>query len=246
MPTLHQVLRTKMRLFLFQLGMHPFTGVPVPGYLVQQGRYNILIDTGFAPLIPPFRYGPRRFRVTPEDHILARLGSVGIAAQDIHYVVCSHFDPDHCGANDSFPNARFIVQRAQYEIARSGSYSRFEVQRKHWDVPSLVYERITADVELLPGLELIETSGHVPGHQSVLVRLDKQGPTLLTIDAITAAPQNEAAFRRRHEYNMDPERADISARKLRNIIATDQVELVIYGHDAIQWPGLRKAPEYYE
>jgi N-acyl homoserine lactone hydrolase len=30
-------------------------------------------------------------------------------------------------------------------------------------------------MELLPGLELIETSVHVPGHQSVLVRLPKRG-----------------------------------------------------------------------
>lgn len=34
---------------------------------------------------------------------------------------------------------------------------------------------VDGDTELLPGLELIETSGHVPGHQSVLVRLPKTG-----------------------------------------------------------------------
>ena len=34
------------------------------------------------------------------------------------------------------------------------------------------------------GLELIEISGHVPGHQSVLVRLPRTGPVLLAIDAV--------------------------------------------------------------
>ena len=40
------------------------------------------------------------------------------------------------------------------------------------------------DTELLPGFELTSTSGHVPGHQSVLVRLPKTGAVLLTIDAV--------------------------------------------------------------
>jgi glyoxylase-like metal-dependent hydrolase (beta-lactamase superfamily II) len=34
---------------------------------------------------------------------------------------------------------------------------------------------VEGDSELLPGLELIETSGHVLGHQSVLARLLKKG-----------------------------------------------------------------------
>ena len=43
---------------------------------------------------------------------------------------------------------------------------------------------VDGDTELLPGLELIETSGHVLGHQSVLLRLPKMGPVLLVADAI--------------------------------------------------------------
>ena len=46
---------------------------------------------------------------------------------------------------------------------------------------------VDGDTELLPGLELIETSGHVPGHQSVLVRLPKTGAILLPIDAVPFA-----------------------------------------------------------
>ena len=46
---------------------------------------------------------------------------------------------------------------------------------------------VDGDTELLPGVTLIETSGHAPGHQSVLVRLPKTGAVLLVIDAVGRA-----------------------------------------------------------
>jgi len=59
--------------------------------------------------------------------------------------------------------------------------------RPQWDQPIERIRLVDGDTELLPGLELIETSGHVPGHQSVLVRLPKTGAVLLTIDAVPSA-----------------------------------------------------------
>src|SRR5512135_801914 len=53
-----------------------------------------------------------------------------------------------------------------------------------FDHPALRYRLIEGDTELRPGLTLLETSGHAPGHQSVLVRLPQTGPVLLTIDAV--------------------------------------------------------------
>jgi hypothetical protein len=53
-------------------------------------------------------------------------------------------------------------------------------------VTSGLYKRV------LPGLTLIETSEHVPGHQSVLVRLPKTGTILLTIDEAVGNTQKSA------------------------------------------------------
>jgi N-acyl homoserine lactone hydrolase len=75
------------------------------------------------------------------------------------------------------------VQRRHYELARSG-HPRYAAARAHWDDPALRYRLVDGDTELLPGLVLIETSGHAPGHQSVLVRLPQTGNVLLAIDAV--------------------------------------------------------------
>ena len=105
---------------------------------------------------------------------------------------------------------------------------------------------VDGDTELLPGLELIETSGHVPGHQSVLVRLPKTGAVLLTVDAVPFA----AGFTRdeQEDDGSNPDAAAIRAStiKLLDLVEREHIGLVIFGHDQEQWQTLKKAPEFYE
>ena len=89
-----------------------------------------------------------------------------------------------------------------------------------------------------------ETSGHAPGHQSVLVRLPQTGPVLLTIDAVpeqkSFTPDREAG-----PFDEDEEALRASTRKLLDLVRREQVSLIIFGHDAEQWQTLKKAPNYY-
>ena len=104
---------------------------------------------------------------------------------------------------------------------------------------------VEGDMELLPGLELIETSGHVPGHQSVLVRLPRTGAVLLTVDAVpfaegfTGAEQDDSG-------NPDAAAVRASTIKLLDLVEREQIGLVIFGHDQEQWATLKQAPEYYD
>src|SRR5207244_3637019 len=84
------------------------------------------------------------------------------------------------GSNPDFPHSEFVIQRRHYEAARNG-LPRLQVLRPFWDRPELRYRQVDGDVELAPGGELIESSGHVGGHQSVLVRLPKTGPVLRAV-----------------------------------------------------------------
>jgi N-acyl homoserine lactone hydrolase len=108
--------------------------------------------------------------------------------------------------------------------------------------PFLKYRLIDGDTVLLPGVELLETSGHVQGHQSVLVRLPQAGTVLLTIDAIPAAsmldPETRVVFPGNDE---DEKKTRASTRKLVEIARHEGVKLIIHGHDHQQWPILRHA-----
>ena len=104
---------------------------------------------------------------------------------------------------------------------------------------------VDGDTELLPELELIETSGHVPGHQSVLLRLPKTGAILLTIDAV---PFGEGFTRDQQDdgSNPDAEATRASTIKLLDLVEREHIGLVIFGHDNEQWKTLKKVPEFYE
>src|SRR5262249_29838175 len=150
-------------------------------YLIETGDgKHILIDSGLPPDVPR---PPAMGSAEREKNVIAHLADLGLQPGDIDMLICTHFDIDHAGYHDAFTNAELVVQREHYTLARSG-YARFAATRAHWDHPDLRYRLIDGDTELLPGLTLLETSGHTTGHQSVLLRLPQTGPVLLAIDAV--------------------------------------------------------------
>jgi N-acyl homoserine lactone hydrolase len=236
------------RLYLFQLA----SGTMMVGdqridaslgcYMVQtaDGR-NILIDTGVpADFAPP----PERLTITMRPNVVEQLAALGIQPGDIDTVISTHFDVDHVGYHEVFPNAEHIVQREQYETARAGR-PRFAGSQAHWDHPSLRYRLVDGDIELLPGIELIASPGHAPGHQSVLVRLPRTGPVLLAIDAVS---QERLFTVDRTPWPVDDneEQLRASTQKLLDLVAREKVSLGVFGHDGAQWSALKRSPEWYE
>ena len=239
---------TPRRLYLLQLST---STVPAAGqtlemvsgcYLVQtsDGK-NILIDSGVpADYTPPPGMPPAENR----KNVLEHLTDLGLGPGDIDLLICTHFDVDHAGYHDAFTRAELIVQRDHYALARSG-HARYAAARAHWDHPALRYRLIEGDTELLPGLSLMETSGHAPGHQSVLVHLPQTGKVLLAIDAVVLQ-RLFTADRRAWPTDDNEEQLRASTRKLLDLVEREHVALVIFGHDGKQWQTLKKAPAYYE
>jgi N-acyl homoserine lactone hydrolase len=227
------------RLYLMQVGDMPQYEIPIVCYLVQtvDGR-NILIDTGLPETIPEeesdFKNG---------QDVIEQLASLGLKPDNVDTVISTHYDIDHAGRHAAFTQAQFVVQRVHH--LDSASNPRYAAIRPEWDQPIERIRLVDGDTELLPGLELIETSGHVPGHQSVLVRLPQTGAVLLTVDAVPFG----AGFTRETQddgSNPDAEAIRASTIKLLDLVEQEQIGLVIFGHDKAQWDTLRIAPEFYE
>lgn len=239
-----------MKLYLMQLALLQPLGVPVPGYLIQtDDDKNVLIDTGYPFSVIEHSPGPQgplglQVEMHPEDHIVTQLALIGVQPEDIDALVSTHFDPDHAGNNDLFPLAEHIVQRRHDAVARAG-HQRSAIARAHWDAPGLRYRLVDGDTILLPGIELIESSGHVPGHQSVLVRLPETGPVLLAIDAVPAASMIDPETRIVFPSDEDEAETRASTRKIAEIVEREKVTLIVHGHDIEQWPTLRHAPAFY-
>ena len=226
-----------------------YTG-PVAGFLIQtdDGK-NVLVDTGLAPehIEDPECRIPEPdvvVTMTPEDDIRHRLSLVGIEPDDVDIVVITHFDFDHAGGNRFFPNAEFVVQREQYEYAKATPERSFA---QDWDLPGLRYTLLDGDQELLPGIELLVTPGHAPGHQSVVVRgLPNTGTVILSSDAAHSHIEFEEE---RRDPNQDAETVEkmlASIRRLKRIRDAEGATLLL-NHDADHWStGYRLLPEYYD
>ena len=93
--------------------------------LVQSGRENVLIDTGYGSKLTQKECG--NFSSEPGEPLVESLAAAGLTVHDIDVVVLSHLHFDHAGgatrfdasgrAVPTFPNATYVVQRHEWAIA---------------------------------------------------------------------------------------------------------------------------------
>ena len=233
-----------MELHLLRAGTLRAIGAPAPCFLIRLGDGTaVLVDTGVA-AAGTGRPWPL-LRVTAEEVVTAHLARLGVAPSDVRYVICTHLDPDHAGNHDAFPDAEFLVQRTHYTWARGERTPRIDAARAHWDLPELRYRLVDGDAEPVPGVRLVVSSGHVPGHQSVLVDLPTTGAMLLAGDAIPLAACTVPETRPVLPFDLDAAMVRRSTRRLL-VLAAEENATVVFGHDALQWAQLRTGSDYYD
>ncbi|WP_433336478.1 N-acyl homoserine lactonase family protein [Spirillospora sp. CA-294931] len=235
-----------MRLYLMRAGTMRATGGPVPAYLIRHDDGDVLIDTGYArSRAGAYADEPKEpIQLERGEDVVSQLEGLGVDPAGIKDVIVSHFDPDHAGNLDAFPQATFWVQREHYECARSGDVPRLERFKKLWDFPEERFGLIDGDHEFRPGIELVESGGHIPGHQSVLLRPDGAAPLLLAVDAVPTAADLVADERAIYPFDVDEARVRESTRKLAELARREGAR-IIHGHDPEQWKSLPLAPEPY-
>jgi N-acyl homoserine lactone hydrolase len=134
---------------------------PALGYLIDHPHGGlVLVDTGMGrhPEVDA-HYRPRRVPV------VGALAAAGAEVDDIAYVVNGHLHFDHCGGNPELSGRPVFTQRAELELARTTEHTIPELI----DHPGARYEELDGEAEILPGVVIVPTQGHTPGHQSVVV-----------------------------------------------------------------------------
>jgi glyoxylase-like metal-dependent hydrolase (beta-lactamase superfamily II) len=181
--------------------------------------------------------GPTRL----EDGLL----ELGVAPEDVVVVINSHLHFDHAGGNTtkradgritpSFPNARYVMQRGEYEWAThtnertAASYflPNFEPLR---DTGQL--ELIDGDREIVPGIRAVKTPGHTPHHQGLLIESAGQRAFYLA-DLVPTTAHLPLAWIM--GYDVEPL---VSLETKRRVLkqAVDEEWLAIFEHDAtVAW-----------
>jgi N-acyl homoserine lactone hydrolase len=172
-------------LFYGEYAAGPRVQIPIACYLVRTSDTTILFDTGVAPrAVPGLVRRDDLARFTEEDLLERRLAVLGLAPRDVDAVVLSHLHFDHAGGAALFPRSELIAQQDEYSYAHhpAGFFASF-YYRKNFDLPGYRWRLLDGDTEVVPGVTVLRTDGHTPGHQSLLVELPESGPVILTGDA---------------------------------------------------------------
>lgn len=159
--------------------------LPVWSVALEGAGHKILVDTG----IRDHDRWDRELNpvwAEPDEHIEAALAEIGWRPADVNIVINSHLHYDHAENNLLFRNATFVVQRSEWEYAKNPIPSQQALYDFAWTdevTTHLDYQLVAADdVDVLPGLRLIQTPGHSRGHQSVVVSTP-EGPVCIAGDA---------------------------------------------------------------
>jgi N-acyl homoserine lactone hydrolase len=230
-------------------GANVGTAVNFPGhcYLIHHTQGWLLWDTGVDDAVAKLpnhelvlhEWGPGTGPIWRKPITLAdQLEEIHVKASDIKLMAVSHSHPDHAGNIEMFPNTLMLVQRVEYEWAGSRQ-DTLAFNKKH------PVKLIDGDYDIFGdgSLVLLSTPGHTPGHQSLLVRLSKTGPVILSGDVA----HFQTSFEHRYvpSNNWSKQASLQSMDKIAAIIAKEHAQLWI-NHDQPQSDAQKKLPAYYE
>ena len=173
-----------------------------------------------------------------EDGIKA----AGFMPDDIGIVLCTHLHFDHAGGNTfrdsegnirpAFPNARYVVQRGEFDFAHSGNERiRASYLRQNFDPieEAGLWDFVEGATEVIPGVKVLPTPGHTPFHQSVVIESDGETACFLADVCPTAA---HIPLPWIMGYDLEPLVTLESKRKLW-ALARDREWLLIFEHDLL-------------
>jgi len=149
--------------------------------LIKGNGFNALIDTGLGG-----KWDDKEremFAVSELRTMVTDLARVDLRPDDITHVIQTHLHFDHAGgatyidADGSlkvqFPNAKYIIQRGEWEIANNPNPRDTRSYKRENQQPleeAGVLELIDGDKEILPGISVEVTGGHTKYHQVVHVK----------------------------------------------------------------------------
>lgn len=218
--------------------------IPVTCYLVRTADAVVLFDTGLSPRAVPglLRTDPLA-RFTEEDLLVHRLDALGLTTDDVDMVVLSHLHYDHAGGAALFAKSQLLVQRDEYAAALyPPPYFASFYYRRNFDLPGYRWRLLDGDTELLPGLTVLRSDGHTPGHQSLLVELPDTGPVILSGDACYW--QEHVDAERVPGVVWNPHLALHSIKRLKTL-ARLVGGRIFPAHDPVFWQSIKHSPDPY-
>jgi glyoxylase-like metal-dependent hydrolase (beta-lactamase superfamily II) len=148
--------------------------------LLIRGRgQTVLVETGMGNKLDE----RRRTTFFPGDYgyLLQELAAAGVQPRDVTCVINTHLHLDHCGWNTivnegrfvpTFPNARYYVQRGEYDVALHPNERTRATYLSENFAPLLEVgqlEPVDGEAQITPEIRFLPSPGHTADHACVAV-----------------------------------------------------------------------------
>ncbi len=146
-------------------------------FVVDTGDAIILCDTGLGTVLSEKE--KKIYAAHGDSNIENGLNDLGYSVDQITHVLLSHLHTDHVGGAvverdgkivPRFPKATYVVQKMEWDDATHPNERTAAVyvpDRLKALEESGQLELIEGDSEYIPGVKLIRTGGHTPGHMGM-------------------------------------------------------------------------------
>ncbi len=147
--------------------------------LARDGDHTVLVDTGYG--TKSTEKEQRSLGLKPGNPLVDGLARLLLTVEDIDTVVLSHLHFDHAGGATrqddggrlvlTFPRARHLVSRTEWEDATSGAAELRGAYPPEHFLPLEEAGQLTLfedNAEILPGLRSLLTGGHTRGHHALI------------------------------------------------------------------------------
>ncbi len=212
--------------------LYPGQSVEIVAYAVRHPGGVFLFDTGFREGSPGDDEEVREFYeryALRTRRILAELATAGIDPAEVTAIANCHLHFDHSGQNGAFPDVPIHVQPAELAAARQPDYTFSEV----YDFPGARFVPVAGDHEVAPGIRIVASPGHSPGHQSLVIE-SPDGPLLLAGQAVYSRGEWIGLPEAREGASVAPD-GEAYRRSIARLKAMNP-RRVLFGHDRRGWP----------
>ena len=214
-------------------------------YLIQHPDGNLLWDAGLSEDLigkEPFTTPEGAFTVSRKTGIEEQLKSIGLSTNDVKYIALSHTHFDHSGSASKLPNAIWIVQENEYNFVTSEEQKKQSPDNFNAIKNLKALKKINGNYDVFGDgrVVIVSTPGHTPGHQSLFLDLEQEGPLMLTGDMYHMEESRENS--RVPIFNHDVDQT-LASMEVFETFAKEKGARVIIQHSTKDYNSLNPAPE---
>ena len=219
-------------------------------YLIRHAQGLMLWDSGYSDAVaarPEGVAAPSGLNVGRMPRTLtSQLADIGVGPSQITHLAFSHMHNDHVGNATGLGKATLYIQQAEYDAAFGPDFAKFGFNpATYGELRDNRVVKLRGDHDVFGdgSVTILSTPGHTPGHQSLLVRLPRRGPVILSGDLVHF--QDNWDHRRVPAFNYDREQSLASMRKVAELLSSQKAELWI-NHDKAQSARIPRSPQYLD